>query len=200
MLRLFILALFSMVMLTCSGQYNWKLDKEKNGIKVYLSNVTASDFKAIKVECTFTGTYAKLITILSDVSEFSKWVYNNKASNLLKQNNPFDFIYYTETHLPWPMSNRDAVIHMRIKTDSLPHFLTIAGSGEPDLFPKIPGKVRISHFKSNWKVIMLTNKLIQITYILELDPGGSIPAWIANSFANKGPYGTFTNLAEQLMK
>lgn len=200
MLRLVILALFSLFINTSSAQYDWKLEKEKNGIKVFLSSVKASDFKAVKVECTFPGTYAKLITILSNVSQFNQWVYKNKTGHLIKQNNPFDFIYYIETHLPWPMNNRDGVVHLRIKTDSLPRLLTIVGTGEPDLIPKIPGKVRMSHFKSNWKVIMLSPQLIQITYILELDPGGSIPAWLANSFADKGPYETFINLAEQLKK
>lgn len=200
MLRLLIPVLFSFFINTCSAQYNWKLEKEKNGIKVYLSNLKASDFKAVKVECTFPGTYAKLINILSNVSQLNQWVYKNKTGYLIKQNNPFDFTYYIETYLPWPMNNRDGVIHLRIKTDSLPRLLTIAGTGEPELIPEIPGKVRMSHFKSIWKVIMLSPQLIHITYILELDPGGGIPAWMANSFADKGPYETFVNLAEQLKK
>lgn len=200
MLRLFLLALYSLLMNPCQGQYNWKLEKEKNGISVYLSDVAGSDFKAVKVECTLTGTYAKLFSILTNVSHFTDWIYNSKTSKLLRQNNPLDFIYYSETHMPWPLSNRDEVIHLRIKTDSLPRFLTISGTGEPKFFPTIPGKVRITHYKANWKVTMPTAKSIQIIYFLELDPGGSIPAWIANSFADEGPYGTFNNLAEQLKK
>lgn len=200
MFRLLILLYFCFFINPCTAQYNWKLEKEKNGIKVYLSSVKASDFKAVKVECTFTGTYSKLINLLSDVSQLNKWVYKNKTGHLIKQYNPFDFIYYLETHMPWPMSNRDGVIHLRIKTDSLPRFLTISGTGEPDLIPRIPGKVRMSHFMSSWKVTMPTTGLIQITYILELNPGGGIPAWLANSFVDKGPYETFINLAEKLKK
>lgn len=200
MLRLFLIPLFCLLLNPSSAQYNWKLEKEKNGISVYLSDVAGSNFKAVKVECVLTGTYAKLIALLTNVSHFSKWIYNNKSSNLLKQNTPLDFIYYSETHMPWPLSNRDVVIHLQIKTDSLPRFLTISGKGEPDLFPRMISRVRVPHYKANWKVTMPTAKTIQISYLLEIDPGGSIPAWIANSFADKGPYGTFSNLAEQLMK
>ena len=200
MLRLFLIAVCSLLMHPCMGQYKWKLEKEKNGIKVYLSDVPSTDFKAIKVECTLTGTYAKLISILTNVSKFSTWIYNNKSSKLIKQTSALDFIYYAETSMPWPLSNRDEVIHIQIKRDSLPRFITITGTGEPNLYPKIPGKVRVMHYKASWKVTMPTSQTIQIIYLLELDPGGSIPAWMANSFASKGPYGTFVNLAEKLKK
>jgi len=200
MLRLFILALSTLLMNPAMAQYNWKLEKDKNGIRVYLSDVAGVDFKAIKVECTFTGTYTRLISILSNVPKFPNWIFNNKSSHLVKQNTPLDFIYYAETRMPWPVTNRDEVIHMRVRTDSLPRFLTITGNGESNLVPKIPGRVRVTHYKASWRVTMPTAQSIHIIYFLELDPGGSIPAWIANSVAEKGPYETFVRLAEQLKK
>jgi len=200
MFRILFLALLSLFLNPVFAQYNWKLEKQKNGISVYLSDVANSNFKAVKVECTLTGTYAKLIALLTNVSNLSTWIYNNKSSRMLKKNTPMDYIYYSETHMPWPLSNRDAVIHFQIKTDSLPKFLSISGSGEPKFIPKIPGKVRVPYYKASWKVTMPTSKTIQVSYFLEIDPGGSIPAWLANSFAEKGPYGTFSNLAEELKK
>lgn len=200
MLRLSILALCSLLMNNSHAQNNWKLEKQKDGISVYLSDVAGSNFKAVKVECTLTGTYAKLIALLTNVTMFSNWIYNTKRTRLLERKTPLDFIYYSETHMPWPLSNRDVVIHMRIKTDSLPRFLIITGAGEKDLFPDMLGKVRVPHYKASWKVTMPSTQSIHISYLLEVDPGGSIPSWIANSFADKGPFGTFSNLAEQLKK
>jgi len=197
-LTFFILLCFWLT--TSSAQYTWKLSKEKNGISVYLSDIPGKSLKAVKVECTLTGTFAKLIAILSNVAHMEDWVFHNKKSKMLKQNTPLDFIYYTETSMPFPLSNRDAIIHIRIKTDSLPKFLTITGTGEPDFFPKIPTKVRVPHYKASWKVTMPSANKIQIYYIVEVDPGGSIPAWISNMFADDGPYGSFSNLAEELKK
>ncbi|MBI5858150.1 MAG: hypothetical protein HZB42_10960 [Sphingobacteriales bacterium] len=181
-------------------QYNWKPQKDKNGIKVYLSDVAGSSFKAIKVECTLTGSYAKLIALLTNVSGLKNWIYHNKTSYLLKQNSPLDFVYYSETSMPWPLSNRDVILHLKINTDSLPKFLSIKGYNEPHFFPEIPGIVRVPHYKANWTVTMPTAQSLHISYILEIDPGGSIPAWLANSFADKGPFGTFSNLADLLKK
>lgn len=197
-----LIILFSFLCTACCGnaQYTWKLEKSKDGINVYTSEVSGSSFKAVKVECTLTGTFAKLISILTNVSGFKKWIYNNKRSEVLKKFSPNDFIYYSETSMPFPFSNRDVIIRMQIKTDSLPKFLTINGSHQKDILPEIPGRERIPHYKANWKVTMPTSNTLQILYILEVDPGGSLPAWLANSFADKGPFGTFSNLAEELKK
>jgi len=56
MIRLSLIILCSLFMQNGYSQYNWKLEKEKNGIRVYLSSIPDSKFKAVKVECTFTGT------------------------------------------------------------------------------------------------------------------------------------------------
>ena len=195
-----IMLLFLLILLAGTGfsQYNWKLEKDKNGIKVYKSDIPGSDFKAIKVECTLAGNYTKLISVLTNVARFSDWIYNTKSTNLVQQITPLDIIYYSETYLPWPMANRDAVIRIKIKTDSLPRLLTITGSSESARVAIIPGKVRVSHYVSKWRVIMPSANTIRIHYILEVDPGGSIPGWVANMFAEKGPYETFSNLASQL--
>jgi hypothetical protein len=200
MMRLFIFFCFVLFFKDSFAQYNWKLEKQKNGINIYLSNVPNSSFKAVKVETTLTGTYEKLIDLLTNIPQFHKWIYKNKESRVLKKNSSLDYVYFSETYLPWPLSNRDAIIHLRINTDSLPRFLSITGTGEPDFFPKIPGKVRVPHYKAYWKVTMPTSSTIKLIYFLEIDPGGSIPAWIANSFADKGPYETFLNLADRLKK
>lgn len=181
-----------------SAQYNWKLSKSKNGITIYTSEVKNSSFKAVKVECTLQGTYNKLISLLTHVEGFSGWIYNNKRSQLLKKNSMYDFIYYSETSMPFPFDNRDVVIRMQIRTDSLPRFMTIQGSNQKDYLPEVPGRERIPHYKASWKVTMPSANQIQISYLLEVDPGGSLPAWLANSFADKGPYHTFSNLAEKL--
>lgn len=180
------------------AQRNWKLEKNENGIKVFSSDVANSAFKAIKVEATITGTYSKLIAVLSDVPQFSKWIYHAKSASLLQKNSTLDFVYHTETVLPWPMTNRDAVIHIQINTDSLPKFMTITGTGEPKRIAKKSGLVRVTHYSARWKVSMPTTKTISIYYELELDPGGSISGWMSNMFASKGPFETFTNLAKKL--
>ena len=181
-----------------SGQYDWKLSKEKDGIKVFQSETKNSNYKCIKVECILEGNYDKLIAVLNNVSHHKDWVYNNKTSSIIKQVSPYEFYYYTEAHLPWPMSNRDAVVHLTMYRDSLNRFLKITSLGVPNYIPEKSGKVRVPKSNVNWYVTMPTAKTISIVYTFEAEPGGSVPAWLANAFADKGPYESFKKLSEIL--
>jgi hypothetical protein len=189
-----LLFLFSFLFITGNSQYNWKLTKEKDGIKVYESSLKNSDFKAIKVECVMQGTYDKLIALLNDVSRHKEWVYNSKKSHILKKSSIYDFYYYTETTIPWPMSNRDAAVHLTIVRDSLDRFLKIRAAAVPDYIPEKSGKVRVPRSLVNWYVTRPTSSTLSIVYTFEADPGGSMPAWLVNMFADKGPYESFRKL------
>lgn len=190
--------LFAVLSFTAHSQYNWKLSKNMDGIKVYESEIKNSNFKSIKVESVMQGTYDKLMAVLSDVSLQKDWVYNSKTSTVLKRNAPYDFYYYTETHIPWPMSNRDAVVHMTMVKDSLNRFLKVTATGVPDYIPEKSGKVRVPKLQVNWYVTMPSPTTISIVYTFETDPGGSLPGWLVNMFADKGPYESFKKLSDLL--
>ena len=199
MIRICYIVLISLQSLAGFGQYKWSLKREENGIKVYSSSVAGTSLKAIKVDCTIAGTYTKLITALTNVPQLKDWIYKAKKTELIKST-PNNTIYYLVTEMPWPLSNRDAVIHLHFMTDSLPAFFTVSGSTEPALVPESSGNVRIKQYKANWKVTMPTTQTVHIEYTLEVDPGGSVPAWIVNMFVDKGPYESFSKLAEILKR
>jgi len=194
------LVLFSTFASAAIGQYNWKLSKDEDGIKVYQSEVKHSKFKSIKVECTLDGTYDKLMSILNDVTNQKNWVYNNKNSSILQMISPNDFYYYSETHLPWPMTNRDAIIHLKMNKDSLNRFLKISAVSIPGYAPEKSGMVRVPRSDISWYVTMPSAKTISIVYIFDAEPGGSLPAWVVNMFTDKGPYESFKKLSELLKR
>ena len=194
------LVLFSTFASAAIGQYNWKLSKDKDGIKVYQSEVKHSKYKNIKVECTFEGTYDKLMAILNDVTNQKNWVYNNVSSSILKRISTGEFYYYSETDLPWPMSNRDAIIHLKMNKDSLNRFLKISAVSVPAYAPEKSGMVRVPRSDISWYVTMPSAKTISIVYIFDAEPGGSLPAWAVNMFTDKGPYESFKKLSDLLKR
>ena len=183
-----------LIVLPVTAQYQWKLSKDKNGIKVYLAPVPASDLKAIKVECTLDGTIDKLIGIIQNVPLQKKWVYKNKTAYVVKKINADDFYYYTETSMPWPLTNRDAVAHLKIMNDSEANLLTITAVSEPHYLPEKKGKVRVRSSSVRWLVKSVVPNKISIVYTFEADPGGSLPAWMVNMFADEAPYESFKKL------
>lgn len=180
------------------SQNNWKLTRSSEGISVYQSPVKGSAYKSIKVECTLEGNYDKLLSVITNVNHYKDWVYNNKTTKLLKTASPFEFYYYSETSLPWPMSNRDAVMHTTITRDSRDGFLKISSVNHAGLVAEKSGKVRVPYSNINWYVTMPSARSVHIVYTFEAEPGGSMPAWIVNSFADKGPFESFKKLGQLL--
>jgi START domain len=182
------------------SQYKWKLSKEKDGIKVFLAENPKSKYKSIRVECTLQGSFDKLIAVLTNVDHLKDWVYNTKTSYLIKKITPYELYYYMETSIPWPMSNRDAVVHLRITKDSLQRFVKVSAISEPLFIPERDDKIRIPRSNVSWHVTMPTKNTISIIYVFEADPGGNLPGWVVNSFADKGPYESFKKLSEMLKR
>jgi hypothetical protein len=180
-----------------NSQQNWKLTKENNGIKVYMASSKQSKFKSIRVQCVFDGTIPKLINIIKNVSKHTDWVYKTKEAYVLKQVSPSEFIYYSESIMPWPISNRDGTFDLSLSYDTANNVLRINAFAEPNFIAIKAGLVRIPYSKASWYVTEFKNQLT-IDYIFEVDPGGSIPAWLVNLFADDGPYESFQKLARLL--
>ncbi len=180
------------------SQDGWELTKEKNGIKVYTANETSSKIKSIKVEAVLTGTLQKLVKILRDVRNNKEWVYSTKQSYVLKEINANEILYYSENALPWPVSNRDIPVRMRLNLNASTNTLKVTALGEPNALPVQKGIVRIQFFSTSWDVKYDGKNKISITYYLKMDPSGNVPAQVTNLFITKGPYETFENLSKRL--
>jgi len=194
--------IFSFFLLIISAQVfsqgQWELTKDKNGIKVYTATDATSKFKDIKVEAIVPGTIQKLSTILMNVGKTKSWVYSTKDSYIIKKINDNELLYYSETALPWPVSNRDIPIKMILKPDLKNNGLKVYADGVPNAIPEKKGIVRIPYFNAFWDVKSIGNNKLNITYIVKMDPGGSVPASVTNMFISKGPYETFNNLSDLL--
>ena len=79
-------------------------------------------------------------------------------------------------------------------SDTANNIFRVNTFSEPNFMAKNKGIVRVPYTKASWYVTE-AQKRLTIDYIFEVDPGGSLPPWMVNMFADKGPYETFQNLA-----
>jgi hypothetical protein len=103
-------------------------------------------------------------------------------------------IYYSEIVTPWPFSNRDMVLHFKITQDPNTKIITVILTSMSDYIPEKEGIIRITKSNSILKVTPTNASNLSIDFFIELDPGGSVPAWLINLFATQGPWETFHEL------
>lgn len=196
--RLFILFGYLLSSPALLAQDNWELKKNEKGIAVYSRNLTNETYKQIKVICELPGTTDNLIKTIRDVAHYKDWAYLNRKTELLKKKTDNNFIYHTETDMPWPLTDRDMVIETTILPDKENDLLRIEVKSIPDYVPQKVNLVRIQYSLAVWEVKPLPNNKLKVEYTLSVDPGGSVPAWLVNATVATGPYNTFVKLREKL--
>jgi hypothetical protein len=194
----FILILALLIQMHGKAQQGWTLRKESDGIKVYSRNDPQSKFNELKAELTVQAKLSDLAALILDVPAYHEWSYNTKLSYILKKEGPAELFFYTEINSPWPASNRDLALHLRLTQDAVSRVMTIREESAPDLVPQKKGIVRIHLSKETWTVTPIDKAAIRIDYQIEVDPGTSAPAWLINAFATKGSLETFRSLREQI--
>jgi hypothetical protein len=60
--------------------------------------------------------------------------------------------------------------------------------------------VRIPFSEAKWRVTRLNQSSLKIDYTLRVDPGGYVPAWLANMAMAEGPFYSFSKLKEYLQE
>lgn len=192
---------FSCICLVLSGHgQDWKLRTDKNGIKVYSRQMASSRFNALKVESSFQATPSQLVAVILDINTSTEWLYSTKSCVLLKTVSPSEVYYYSEVSFPWPSSNRDFVAHIKVTQDPRSKVVNVHAENVSALVPEKKGIVRVKQSVGNWTITPTGRNNIHVSYELQVDPGGAIPAWLVNMLATKGPYESFVGLRKQLTK
>lgn len=179
------------------AQNEWRLKKELSGIKIYMRTNEHSSFNEIKVEMTIQSKLSSLVALLLDVPNHAQWVYNVRSSSILKKIADNELYFYEVINSPFPASDRDLVVHLKITQDSQTKAMSVSAINIPNYIPQKKNIVRVPVSNESWKVTPVNNTL-RIEYYLEIDPGGSVPAWLINNFAEKGPYESFKHLQAQV--
>jgi hypothetical protein len=192
--------LLLLILSSANAQEDWKLKSDKDNIKTYSRKLADSKINAVKIESVFPCSVSQFVSVLMDVDSYDDWVYNSKSTRLVKQVSPSEMYYYSEVGFPWPTTNRDFVSHVIISQDPRTKVARVDAKNVPGLVPVKPNIVRIEKSSGEWIITPISKNEIRIEYVLQVDPGGDLPAWLINPFASKGLVETFKNLRKQLVK
>ena len=189
-----------MISVDSLAQDGWKLKTDKDEVQVYMKAEETSSYKSVKTVTTMRTTLSAVSAILLDVLKTPDWVYGTKQCSLLKKESPTSLYYYAEMGMPWPVSNRDFVIRISLSQNPQTKVVTVIATNLPTYIPEKDGIVRIQRSSGRWTISPAGNGMVRVEYILQIDPGGSLPASIVNMFSYNGPFQSFKNLRVQVNK
>jgi hypothetical protein len=172
-----------------------KLDKDS--VKIWTCPSKNTKYRSVKSTFLIKGYPSQLAALVLDFDNHKKWQYKTNSASLLKKITDNHFIYYTDIDAP-VVSDRDFVIDMTFNQNPSTKILTIDLVSIPDYIPHKEGRVRVPFSKARWTVKEIGKGYLQIDYMIEIDLGGSVPAWIVNTFAHQGPHETYKGMHDLL--
>ncbi|MNZ12904.1 START domain protein [compost metagenome] len=199
-MRTKVVALCALGLLAVSAVHaeEWKLAKDEDGIKVYLSEVPGSRYKAYRGITTIKADIATLRALQEDVAGSCAWIHECREQKLLKLEGSQSWTY-TRFNTPWPVTPRDSVLHVTSQLGADGSVTRIL-EGVPDYLPEAKGYVRVTQVEGLWKLVPKGAGEVEVTYQLHTEPGGSVPSWLANSFVVDAPFNTLKAMRERAEK
>lgn len=198
--RILFLSVFLLLpaLFSYSQSAQWKLAKDQNGIKVYTRHLEGYAIDELRTELTVKAPLNAIVAVITDADNYSDWIYACSASRILQKISETEQYQYQVNDLPYPFSDRDVAIHFKIWQDAATRKVFTSSVAEPTFIPVVDGLVRLPVFIGGYELTPNADGTVHIAYQLRLDPGGSIPDWMANLFIVKGPYESTMKLREMV--
>ncbi|MGG2396996.1 START domain-containing protein [Pseudomonas sp. SH1-B] len=179
-----------------AAERQWQLERDEDGVKVYLADVPGSKYKAYRGVVTIDADVAAVQAAQEDVEGSCAWIFSCQQQRLLKSEGDVSEVY-TRFEMPWPVKARDSVIEVttRIEADGA---VTRLLKARPQGLPENSDFVRVQRVEGLWHLQPQGEGRVEVTYEVHTEPGGSVPSWLANSFVVDAPLQTLQGLRAQV--
>lgn len=166
----------------------WILVTDRDGVKVYrqdenstrlktfrgVARLKVDDFKAIGVLMDDYAEVADFMHMVSEIRDVKRYGHDKRD-------------VYITTRLPWPVSDRDAPLRVSFYQEPETYDLVMPIELNPGM-PEQKGYVRMPQMQGYYRFSPVAPGEVEVTIEVILDPGGAIPAWIANIILRDIPY------------
>jgi len=176
----------------------WNLKKEKDGIEVYIRNFEGSSFNEFKGITTIKESSLKaVLAVILDVENYESLYPDCMNPRVLQREGDYYDIHHIQVKAPWPVKNRDTVYEQKTVVDKDGKHAIVSLNPLPDFIAEDKNFVRIRKGSGFWE-LNEDDDNVKVTYQFHGEPGGEIPAWLANSFVVSQPFKTLENLRNNI--
>lgn len=194
----FIVAFFCSISLVWADDApsNLSLVMDKKGIKIWSYAVPNSKLRGFKAVTVVKSTLSGLVSLITDTENANRWLYRTSSIDVLKRDDTdHEFTIRVITDFPWPFTDREALVDVRIKQDATGKVLIDSNESlEAARYPVKPCCLRMPLVQGFWSLKPLANGMVEVTMSGHADPGGNVPVGAVNFLIQEHPYNTLRGL------
>ena len=186
---------------TASAKGKWEQIAKAQGITVFQKEVPGRSLPVFRGVGIVKENIFDVLAVLYDVPARVDWVHQCTASDVLKEYNELDRMVYNRTAAPWPISDRDVVVRTKVHIDR--ETMTVRVTFKTDTHasaPKVEDVVRMGRLTGYYEIKALSRGHTRVTYEVDADPGGYLPAWLVKMASKDLPLKTILNLKKRVKK
>ncbi len=158
----------------------WSLRKEADNIRVYTIDRGNSSFKAFKAEAVLDAPIETLMAVMINPKSCMEWVHNCTESYAFGQGSFHDRYAYSVNDMPWPVTDRDYVLHIRTRGDQATGEIVMDLNATPNQRAEFDNRVRVDRSDTLYRFIPEGDQTRMI-WLQHTDPNGALPGWLVNS-------------------
>lgn len=182
-----------------SGSNQWKLEREKDGVKVYTLKSPGSRFIKVKAIGRIRSTLAGIVRLAIEPSCEDVGCYDQRL--IARIDSLPGYYYYTfRFDLPFPFATREFVILTTFSQNPQSKEIFIDIIATPNKIPPDECCVRVAQMHNTWRFTPLENGEVDVEFVADTDPGGGVPYFLTNLGAPSGSYDILIRLQEILNK
>jgi hypothetical protein len=197
LIRSVTLTLLIGITVAVKAQRQWTLEKESDGVKVYLKEVPGYQLKAFKALVYIAAPLDSVYGYLLKFEERTKWIYGTSEAKLLHKVEGKEYIMYSVYDAPWPVTDRDMVIKFLTGPPERPEERLIQYTAVPHYVPVKKDLVRIEKSQGSWS-LRQEGQAVEVIFEGFTSNAGSLPDWVVNQVVVVNPYESLRNLRRKL--
>lgn len=168
---------------------DWELVSDRDGIQVFMAHTDDSNIKTFRGEGDIQiDDFRSIGNQLDDYEYIASWLHMISGLDDLGRISDLERHIWVTTRLPWPVSDRDCAIEVQVEQDPETYTVTVPFVARPDLLEEKDSYVRMPQLEGFLRFAPKEPGTVHMTFQVILDPGGYIPAWLANLILRDIPY------------
>jgi hypothetical protein len=195
-----LLSAFCLLICLPVAAQDWELARqadERGDVTVYVKPVPGNPLKAFKGIIEVPQPMLSVMAVMGDIDRYPEWVFQCSGAEMRPDEWGKDVIRILIQGI-WPVSDRDGVARSTISQDPESLAITIHSQAAKGVFPPQDGYVRLPDLDNTFLFEPLEDGWTRITFETFVDPGGYIPAWLANLVATRAPTYSLTQMSRLL--
>jgi hypothetical protein len=184
-----------------AGAAGWEVVGNTDNVKVSRKQVEGSSKLAFRGETIAKVHIGRIVNVFADFTQRRFWVDRWKEDRELENRGPLERIFWIRFGLPFPVSDRDYILHVKAEPNEAARTVTARinsvthrKKGEDDCC--VRGLVVSTYYRFE----ALAGERTKLTVEVHTDPRGMLPSWVVNLIQKKWPVKTLNGLVAAALR